>query len=144
MSAFVDSGVFFGAYSEKDEYHDQAVNLLEKALQGEYGAVYTSDYIFDETVTLARVRAKSIKTALLVGESILGSRIRLLQVNGDIFDKAWNIFKQYEDKNFSFTDCTSIALIRELQIDTMLSFDDRFDGIVSRVKWCQENEWWRP
>lgn len=132
LSAFIDSGVFFAACSLRDVYHDQAVKLLEKALRGEYGVLYTSDYIFDETVTLTRVRTRSIKAALLVGESILGSRVRVLRVERDIFDSAWEIFKQYQDRNFSFTDCTSIALVREHKIDIILSFDDSFDGIVSR------------
>ncbi|MEM3714791.1 MAG: hypothetical protein QXF82_07585 [Nitrososphaeria archaeon] len=54
--------------------------MLEKALRGEYGVLYTSDYIFDETVTLTRIRTRSIKAALLVGGSILGSRVRVLRV----------------------------------------------------------------
>ena len=40
--------------------------------------------------------------------------------------RAWEIFVQYEDKGFSFTDCTSFAIIERLKIDTAFAFDDHF------------------
>ena len=40
--------------------------------------------------------------------------------------KAWEIFVQYEDKGFSFTDCTSFAIMERLKIDTAFVFDDHF------------------
>jgi predicted nucleic acid-binding protein len=36
------------------------------------------------------------------------------------------MFRQYEDKGFSFTDCTSFALMERLDINTVFAFDDHF------------------
>jgi hypothetical protein len=36
------------------------------------------------------------------------------------------MFRQYEDKGFSFTDCTSFALMERLAINTVFAFDDHF------------------
>jgi len=37
------------------------------------------------------------------------------------------MFRQYKDKGFSFTDCTSsFALMERLDINTFFAFDDHF------------------
>ena len=41
-------------------------------------------------------------------------------------EKAWEIFLKFKDKEFSYTDCTSFALMQRLQIDTAYSFDSHF------------------
>ena len=41
-------------------------------------------------------------------------------------DAAWSIFMRYQDKSFSFTDCTSFALVRRLGIETCLAIDSDF------------------
>ena len=51
MSVFIDTGVFVAARNMRDINHKRAVELLEKAIKGEYGEIFTSDYVFDEAVT---------------------------------------------------------------------------------------------
>ena len=134
MSVFIDSGVFFSAYSKEDENHLKAVKLLEQALIGEYGKVFTSTHIFNETVTLVKLRSKDDEIAINIGEAILSSeKIKVLPVKSDIFDEAWDIFKLNKDRAFSYTDCTSIALIRKHKINKILSFDTEFEGILERI-----------
>ena len=41
-------------------------------------------------------------------------------------DKARAIFFRYRDKDFSFTDCTSFAVMRELKIHEVLTTDRHF------------------
>jgi hypothetical protein len=36
------------------------------------------------------------------------------------------LFFQYRDKDLSFTDCTSIALMRELKLTTVITTDGHF------------------
>jgi len=114
--------------------HKRAVNLLRAALKGDYGAVYTSDYVFDEAVTVALVRTGKPDIAIDIGNFILSSkRLRIIHVNKTIFEEAWNVFIRYSEKKLSFTDATSIAIMRMYNINYIMSFDRHFDGIVSRV-----------
>lgn len=41
-------------------------------------------------------------------------------------DRAWLIFSTYRDKQWSFTDCVSRAVIERLGIATAASFDEHF------------------
>jgi predicted nucleic acid-binding protein len=131
LSLFVDTSVFFAAFSKNDALHADAVSLLEWALQGEGGTIYTSDYVFDETVTLVRVRTHNSEMALKIGQMVKdSSRVIMLRVDEDIFEKAWDVFREYCCRGLSFTDCTSVALVREHRIGRVLSFDAHFEGIV--------------
>ena len=48
MAVFIDTGIFVAARNKRDVNHKRAINPLRAALKGDYGAVYTSDYVFDE------------------------------------------------------------------------------------------------
>jgi predicted nucleic acid-binding protein len=50
----------------------------------------------------------------------------LVRITEDDEERAWRIFRQYDDKGFSFTDCTSFALMERLDINTVFAFDDHF------------------
>jgi len=140
MSIFIDTGVFVGYVNKKDKNHGIAVNLLEGIMRNKYRTSFTSDYIFDEAVTVALYRTKDIRKAIDVGELIVGNEekgiarfINILPVSKSIFIEAWKLFLEYPEKMLSFTDCTSIALIEGREIDYIASFDKDFDGIVNRV-----------
>jgi len=106
---------------------------MKKALTGELGVIYTSEYVFDEAVTVALI-TKDIKIAIDIGNYILSSpRIKLLFINDEIFKRAWKIFQKYKEKRLSFTDCTTIAPIEQHKIDKLMSFDQHFNGIVQRI-----------
>jgi len=134
LSIFIDTGVFVAARNRSDINHERAVELLRKALKGEYGRLYTSDYVFDEAVTVALVRTGSPRIALDIGNFILSSRkLKIIHVNKTIFKEAWNIFTKYSQKGLSFTDATSIAVMKLYRINYVMSFDKHFNGIVPRI-----------
>jgi hypothetical protein len=136
MSVLIDTGIFIAYINKRDSNHDKAVSLLEDIMRGRYGISYTSDYIFNEAVTYTLMKTKDIGKALDVGRLILGDGelprfTHILFVDRGTFNKAWEIFLKYD--RLSFTDCTSIALINEYEINYIASFDSGFDGIVARL-----------
>ncbi len=56
MSIFLDTGIFVAFVNEKDRNHSRAVELVDDLRRGTYGIPYTSDYVFDEAVTVALAR----------------------------------------------------------------------------------------
>ena len=129
MTVFIDTNIFAAAKLKKDVDHERAKTLLEDALFGKHGQVFTSDYIFDETITLLIVRTKKNQSVCEYGNSILTSGIiEIIKV-----DNGWEKFSMFEDKVISFTDCTTLAIMEELKIDKIMSFDKHFDGISPKV-----------
>ena len=54
------------------------------------------------------------------------SRLRWERIDSDRFEKARQVFFQYRDKDFSFTDCTSCVIMRELRLTDALTTDRHF------------------
>lgn len=137
MSVFVDTGVFVAFQNTRDKNHSRALELVKEIVEGELGTGYTSDYIFDEAVTVALVRTGRPDMALTLGRMILGELttpfLVALRVDGEAFKEAWGFFKRYAERGLSFTDCTTIALIENRGIDRLISFDTDFDGILPRI-----------
>ena len=134
MAVFIDTGVFVALRNADDELHIRSKQLIKKALKGEFGRVYTSDYVIDEAVTTALVRTRRHDLAVDIGKYIIESpRITKLWTAEDAFDVSWQKFKTFKDKPLSFTDCASLALMEKNHIKQIISFDSGFDGLIQRV-----------
>jgi uncharacterized protein len=95
----------------------------------------TTDYVIDELFTLFKSRGE-FKRALEIGGSLLDdSIVQIESVLREDFFNAWAIVRRHRDKNWSFTDCTSLAVMRRLEIAVAFSFDQHFHqfGSISVV-----------
>jgi len=138
MSVFVDTGVFYAHHDTDASRHNVGSQALTRVLRSpEYGQVLTSEYVYDETVTLTYRRTGRVSDAMEVGRRIRGEgypdAIELLYSSPQLFEKAVDVFEQYDDHGLSFTDATTVALCERHGIDGVLSFDDDFDGLVKRI-----------
>lgn len=138
MSLFIDTGVFYAQFDRNAAKHSIANEALRSALSNEHGKLYTSDYVFNETVTLTRKRTGRFEYARRVSDRILGNGefsdvIEVLNVDDERFKRSVEAFRRYDDHDLSFTDASSIALVQELNLDAILAFDDDFDGLVTRL-----------
>lgn len=141
MTCLVDTGVLVAARNPRDPLHPTAEPALRAALRGAWGRPLVSDYIADEAITLARKRLRNHAeadrfAAFLLGEPPFQLALALARVDAEMFAEARRVFHRYDDHLLSFTDCTSIALVRRLGAEGVVSFDSGFDGIVPRVDPC--------
>ncbi len=127
------TGAFLAYRNKKDRYHENALRLFRDALKGKYGQIYTSDYIYDESLTLALVRTNNIDVAMDISEVIHSPRIKMVFVDAKLLEMSARTFKQYSGRNLSFTDAVSIEIMKEFDIKKYLGFDSHFNGIVEQV-----------
>jgi len=138
MTVFVDTGVLYAEQDKSASRHESAVEAIEAVHDDELGQPYISDYIYDEAVTLTLERTSDHGRAATLGQRLRGAgkfptAYRILRVDQQQFDDAVEMFERYDDQQLSFTDATTVALLRHHDIDSVLSFDDDFDGIVDRL-----------
>ncbi len=124
MRVFIDSGGFLAVMDRDDPFHPAARDITAR-LESTRAQLYTSNYIVDETSTLVRART-SHALAVKFLHSLRISRITILRVTPVIEAEAERIFLRYHDKDFSFTDCTSFALIEASKLDAVLASDRHF------------------
>lgn len=138
MSVFVDTGVLYAHHDKDASRHAIGLRALNGVLQSpKYGRVLTSDYIYDEVTTLTHRRTGRVSDAIKIGRRIRGEgypdAIELLHSSPTLFDNAISAYEQYADHELSFTDAMTVAMVDYHEIDTVLSFDDEFDGVVDRL-----------
>jgi len=134
MAIFVDTGVFVALRNADDEFHIRSKELMKRALKGEFGRIYTSDYVIDEATTTALVRTRRHDLAVDISRYIIESpRITKLWTTKETFEMAGEKFKTFTDKPLSFTDCVSLALMEKKRIKQIISFDSGFNGLTQRI-----------
>lgn len=129
MSVFIDTGAFMAYRNKRDVYHKEADDLLRRALQREFGAIYTTDFIYDETLTLAMVRTGNKNVAKDVSDVILSPRIEMLMIDDTVLNKAREMFFRLFDKRISFTDATTMVVMQQEHIKKIITFDSHFKGL---------------
>lgn len=126
---FVDTGAWYALIDEKDPDHRSAREFYKNNSI----PLLTTNFIFDETVTLL-VSRLGWKVACEFGEKLKKSRFAsLVQITDADEERAWKIFLTHRDAGFSYTDCTSFALMERLKIDTAFTYDNHFKAMRFRT-----------
>ncbi len=126
---FVDTGAWAALNNKRDRLHSDAAAENKKLLD-ERCFYITSDYVLDETYTLL-LYDTGHKRAVEFGKEIRflhkKKKIGIVNVTEILLENAWNLFVKYSDKEFSFTDCTSFAIMDQMNIKEVFSFDRHFE-----------------
>ena len=85
----------------------------------------TSDYIYDELLTLLRSRGHTDRAKDWVAQ-IHQRRWDIVRVSQADLRKATDVFFDFADKEWSFTDCTSRVVMERPGIQRAFAFDDHF------------------
>jgi uncharacterized protein len=122
---FVDSSGWFAMVHREDAHHAEIASLA-RTLAESGSRFVTTDYVIDEACTLARVRAGFRVATRLLALLDQTESVRVEWIGSARFEKAKELFRRYDDQSFSFTDCTSFAVMRELRILRAITTDHHF------------------
>lgn len=119
---FVDTGAWFASVVPSDSDHQNAILWLKNNRE----SLLTTDYVIDETLTLLRARGET-KRAIVLDEAFFSGKLATIYylTENDI-NLTWGIFRNFCDKEWSFTDCSSKLVIEKLGIRKAFSFDNHF------------------
>jgi uncharacterized protein len=133
---FIDTSAWDAIEDSGDANHEAAM-IFKDEIANRYELI-TSNYILDETYTLLLINIGYERTVAFHRQLemlIKADVLQVIQPSENIVEKAWNIFQKYnQDKCWSFTDCTSYAAMKELDIDEVFSFDRHFEqmGLIRK------------
>jgi predicted nucleic acid-binding protein len=113
MNVYVDTGAWVAYFDRSDRFHPLVTAYMQATLLQAVDQLVTSDYVLDETVSYLPYHV-SHTTALTAFRTLSAlaqtHRMTMLEVDREIQTRAGQIFEQFHDQTFSFTDCTSFAL----------------------------------
>ena len=122
MRIFVDTGAWVAIADKNDQYAKIATKFYTDLII-QRSNLFTSNLVLVETFNLLS-RTIGSKSTTKFGDA-LKTNVFLTVESITLVDweRGWKIFGKYDDKDFSFTDCTSFALMERLKVKSAFSFD---------------------
>ena len=120
---FVDTSFWAALTATSDDLHDKAVRLFERH---QAARLMTSNQVRGETWTLLR-RRRGFRSAVRFVDYIeQAPRLRIEFVTADMEAQALRWLRRHDEREYSFVDATSFALMRSLRVKEALAFDGDF------------------
>jgi predicted nucleic acid-binding protein len=120
---FIDTSFWAALTARDDALHDVAVELF--AQRGTERLV-TSNHVRGETWTLLRRRRGFRSAVSFLNGLERTARLRLEFVSRDLEEEAWRWLRGRDEREYSFVDATSFAVMRSLRIREALALDGDF------------------
>jgi uncharacterized protein len=139
MAVFLDTGFYFALLAEKDENHERSKEILVELVDGHYGAIYTSDYVLDEAMTLINARTHGNRKDLLekMQDYFLNDEpiAQLVNINHTWLSEIGQLqlTMTAENNPVSFTDASNVIACQRLEIPQIVAFDGHYHGYLNQI-----------
>jgi predicted nucleic acid-binding protein len=122
---FWDTSGFYALLNSDDNLHQSALNELKQAKKDKTYSI-TTDWVVGETCTLlmARKRGHIIHKFLNIINS--SSVLERVFVSKDQILKAENMMQKYVENSYSYVDCISFTIMKQLKIRRAVTSDHHF------------------
>jgi uncharacterized protein len=120
---FVDTSFWAALTAASDDLHDTAARLFELHQASQ---LVTSNHVRGETWTFLR-RRRGLRSAVRFVDYIdEAPRLRLEFVSEAVESQAMRWLRRHDEREYSFVDATSFAVMRSLRMKEALAFDGDF------------------
>lgn len=126
---FIDTWGWIVMLNKQEPLH-QKINSLYKKARHENWLIYTTDYVLDETLTLLFRRLPTpvaIKAMNTISDAVSKEYLTAAWISSERFEKAKELRLKFQDKTgISFTDLTSMVVMKDLGLELVMTNDDHF------------------
>lgn len=130
-SLLIDTSALLAMVDAGDKYHAAAVAFVRARLPAIF---YLPETVFIETMVLTKARLGA-GPAVELGNRIMASTyFPLLYLTMEDRQATWEIFSRYTDKDWSYVDCSILALARRLEVAEVFTFDRHFDQMAGLTR----------
>jgi predicted nucleic acid-binding protein len=125
---FVDTWAWYALIDRSDTDHKTAKTVNTRLINQGHTFV-TTNFVLSESLTLIRYKMRhdiAVRFWETTRQLDKSGLVEIVRVNQAHEERAWKIFRHYIDQDFSFTDCTSFAVMQELQLSRAFTRDHHF------------------
>lgn len=120
----IDTSALFALNYARDDHHTDAVHHF-KLLVGRVKPIIT-EWVFIETMSLIKTRLGP-RYAIAFGRQLKASKAFYpLILTDEDKQTTWAIFERYADKDWSYIDCSLLAVAQRLKLQRIFTFDHHF------------------
>lgn len=119
---FVDTSFWAALGNATDARHETA-----RKLWADKSTVVTSNHVLGETWTLLNRRCGH-RAAIAAAALRYSSYVRVEHVTADLEEQAWEWLTRHDEREYSFVDATSFALMRKKNVRNAYAFDGDFSA----------------
>jgi len=120
---FVDTSFWVALRNRRDPRHDLARELLERH---QADALVTTNEVRGETWTFLRRRSGHRSAVGFLDALERSPRVRVMAVDEAAESEALRWLRMHDEREYSFVDATSFAVMRRAKIRDALAFDGDF------------------
>jgi predicted nucleic acid-binding protein len=121
---FADTSFWFGLQERRDSRHHDARTLVDRGV----GRVLTTNHVVGETWTLIRRRSGHSAAVGFLDRLAALRDVEVIHVDEAIETDAWRWLRGRSQREYSFVDATSFAVMRRRRIREALAFDGDFNA----------------
>ena len=121
---FADTSFWFGLQERMDGRHKMARALVERGV----GRVVTTNHVVGETWTLLRRRSGHTAAVGFIDRLTALPDTEVIHVDEAVEADAWRWLRSRSEREYSFVDATSFAVMRRRRIREALAFDGDFNA----------------
>ena len=121
---FADTSFWFGLQERRDGRHEHARALVARGV----GRVVTTNHVVGETWTILRRRSGHAAAAGFLDRLGALKDVEVVHVDGATEAEAWRWLRSRAEREYSFVDATSFAVMRRRRIREALAFDGDFNA----------------
>ena len=120
---FADTLFVVALVNRRDQYHDMAVELAD---QFENFPLLITDAVLIE-IASALARKYKIDAIKVIEHALASEEVRVVRLTPQLFDRAFEEYKKFRDKEWSLVDCISFIVMRDEGVDRSLTIDKHFE-----------------
>jgi predicted nucleic acid-binding protein len=126
---FVDTSFYVALIDRRDDLHAAAENVLDELYDEGSVELVTSDFVLGEVLTFFAGHGQHMRklAAGLVDRIAAQPAFVRVPASRSLWERAFAHYTSRLDKRYSFVDCTSMVICRELKISMVLSHDQDFE-----------------
>ncbi len=122
---FLDTGYAIALASPRDQYHQRSLELASMlVLEGT--RIVTTRAVSLEIGNALSKRHHRIAAIRLLESLDSDPRIEIVPLTMELYMRAFELFRDRTDKDWSLTDCASFVVMRDRQIHGALTPDEHF------------------
>jgi predicted nucleic acid-binding protein len=124
---FIDTSGFFAILAKRDDVHAKAADIFKRAREQKVKFI-TTDYVLDETATLLRARGLGDLVPSFFEIVLAASVCRIEWMDQELFSSTVAFFNKHDDQEWSFTDCFSFIIMKQVHLSDALTKDGHFSA----------------